>query len=105
MPLADLALIVYLLRAKPADILHLEFEGIGVAICAVAFSGILMWRLIRSLAIGQNPQTQPLAANPERVPPSEPNPAEPRNIQSSSPPEAGMVPAAPVASFPRSIRP
>lgn len=102
--LGIIALIVFLLYCVPANIVRQEFEGFGVAICAVACCQFLLWRVFRSFAIEQNLQTQPPAANPSPVSPSGPNPAEPRKVQSSTPPEVAMVPATPVASFPSKTR-
>ena len=103
-PLAAVALIIYRLRMEPADVIRPELEGFGVAICAVAYGGILIWRVTRAMAIEQRLQAQPAIENQASVSPSEPNPAEPRKIQSSLPPEAAAAPAAPVASLPIGIR-
>jgi len=104
MPLAAVALIIYRLRMEPADVIRQEFEGLGVAICAVAYGGILIWRVTRAMALEQRLQAQPPIENQASVSPSELNLSNPRKIQSSLPPEAAAAPAAPVASLLTEIR-
>jgi len=103
MPLGPIALMICQLHALPVDILRQAFEGFSAAICAVACGGILLWRVIHSLAIEQSFQTQPSAAKPAPISPSEPNLAEPRKAQSSLPPDAATASVAPVASLPIEI--
>jgi hypothetical protein len=103
-PLAAVALIIYRLRTEPADVIRAEFEGFGIALCAAAYGGILIWRVTRAMAIEQRSQDQPLVENQVSISPSEPNLAEPRKVQSSSPPDAATALAAPAASLPVETR-
>ena len=104
MPLGAVALIIYKLQAVPADVIRQEFEGFGAAICAAACGGILHWRVTRALALEQRLQIQPPVENQAPVSSSEPNLAEPRKVQSSSPSHAATALAASVASFPIGTR-
>jgi hypothetical protein len=104
MPLAAVALIIYRLRMEPADVIRQEFEGFGVAICAAAYGGVLLWRVTRAMKSDLGLQTQPPTANPSPLSPSEPNLSKLRKIQSSLPPDAATAPAAPVASLHTEIR-
>ena len=103
MPLGAIALIVYKLQAVPAEIIREELEGFGVALCAAGCVGIFVWRLTRAMELEQRLVVQPPVENQVSVSPSEPNPSNPRKVQSSSPPEAAATPAAPVASLPAEI--
>ena len=63
-PLAVLAVLIYLLRAVPDAVLRQEFEGFGAALCAVAYGVILIRRLSRVLAPKNPPPDVP---DPEEV--------------------------------------
>jgi hypothetical protein len=103
-PFVAIAGLVHLLRTVPSGLLQQEFEGLGAAICAVVCGGFLLWRVIRALDIDLSLQTQPSTISPSPFSSSEPNPAEPRKVQSSSPPDAATAHAALVASLPIRIR-
>ena len=79
-PLAVLAVLIYLLRAVPDAVLRQEFEGFGAALCAVAYGVILVWRLNRILAPKIPPNDVP--------DPEETSPATPDLSQNNSSPEA-----------------
>jgi hypothetical protein len=89
----------HLLRTMPLGLIQQEFEGFGVAICAAAYGGMLIWRVTRAMAIEQRLQTEPPIENHAPLSPSEPNLSKLWKIQSSLPPEAAAAPAAPVASL------
>jgi hypothetical protein len=95
---------VHLIQTVPSGLIEQEFEGLGVALGAAACGGFLLWRVVHALNIDPGLQTQAPATSPSPLSPSEPNLAEPRRIQSSSPPDAATALAAPVASLPIGIR-
>jgi hypothetical protein len=98
-PLVAAAGLFHLLRTMPLGLIQQEFEGFGVAICAAAYGGMLIWRVTRAMAIEQRLQTEPPIENHAPLSPSEPNLSKLWKIQSSLPPEAAAAPAAPVASL------
>jgi hypothetical protein len=99
LPLVAATVIVNQLQAVPAAVIIRGFEGFGIALCAVAFGVVLIWRVTRAMAMEQRLQDQPPLQDQACISPSEPNPAEPQRTHSSSPPEAATAPAAPVASL------
>ena len=50
MPLGAVALIVYLLRGVPANILRQEFGGLVVVVCALAYVAVFLRQVIGALA-------------------------------------------------------
>jgi hypothetical protein len=97
LPLWAIALIVYRLRAVPADSIRQEFEGLEAALCVAACGGVLIWRVTHAIVIEQKLQAQPPIENQAPVSSSEPDLSNPRKIQSSLPPDAATASAAPVA--------
>ena len=49
MTLGEIAVVVFLLRGVPADLLRREFEGLGRVVCVLAYIGIFIWQVSRGL--------------------------------------------------------
>ena len=50
MSLGEMAVLIFLLRGVPADLLRQEFKGLDRVVCVLAFVGIFVWRVSRALA-------------------------------------------------------
>jgi hypothetical protein len=53
--LGEIAVLFFLLRGVPADLLHQEFEGLGSVVCVLAYIGLFVWRVSRALAQDMKP--------------------------------------------------
>jgi len=63
MPLGGIAVLFYLLRAIPAEVLRREFEGMGVVICAFAYIGVFLLRLRHALTQDTQGAEKPASVN------------------------------------------
>ena len=86
MVLFAIPVIGYLLQSEPAT----SFEGLGVALCAVACGGLLVRHFIRVLAEEDKLQDQQFNADQATVSPSEPDPTGLKTNLTTPPPEAGQ---------------
>ena len=84
--LAAIAMIVYLLRSGLAQ----RYEGLGVALCAVACGVFLVRRVIRLMKAEDKFEEELLNADQTAISPSEPNSAGQETNRTAPPPEAGQ---------------
>ena len=90
MLLVGIGAVVYFMRSMPASTLRDELVAFGVVICFLACGGLLIRRVSRVLALGEEAQIEPPVVKDPTVPLSEPNRAERQMNLNAPPPGTGQ---------------